>query len=163
VSRTHFFANEKVVFCPSIASLAAPTRPELTAGVVLVSPGVYQDDGLVNMAGFETAPAFIDVPDAATDTTPRIPGRKGSVDASLTFYESATGTSPNRTALAEGTSGYLVRMPYGDVATRRAEVWPITTGAVNTSMLDNGNDAGTFTVNVAVTAPPEKNAVVPAA
>lgn len=162
MSRTHLFANEKVVFAPAVASLAAPTRAEINAGVVLVNPGVYQDDGLVTMAGFETAPAFIDVPDAATDTTPRIPGRKGSVDASLTFYETNTGISPNRAALAEGTSGYLIRMPYGDVATRRAEVWPITTGAVNTSQLDNGNDAGTFTVNVAVTAPPVKNAVIPA-
>jgi hypothetical protein len=162
VTRTHLFANEKVVFAPAVASLAAPTRAEITAGVVLVNPGVYQDDGLVSMTGFETAPAFIDVPDAATDTTPRIPGRKGSVDASLTFYETNTGTSPNRTALAEATSGYVIRMPYGDVATRRCEVWPVTTGAVNTSQLDNGNDAGTFTVNVAVTAPPNKNAVIPA-
>lgn len=162
MTRIHLFANEKVVFAPAVASLAAPTRSEIDNGVVLVNPGVYQDDGLVTMTGFETAPAFIDVPDAATDTTPRIPGRKGSVDASLTFYETNTGTSPNRTALAEGTSGFLIRMPYGDVATRRAEVWPITTGAVNTSQLDNGNDAGTFTVNVAVTAPPEKNAVIPA-
>lgn len=162
MGRMHLFGVEKDVFCPSIASLAAPTRAEINAGVVLVSPGVYQHEGLSEMDGFEAASTFIDVPDASTDFDGKIPGRKQAGEPMLTFYESDSG-SPVRTALAEGTSGYVIRMPYGDVATKRCEVYPVTVASANTSQLTSGNDAATFAIAMAITAKPNKEAVIPAA
>jgi hypothetical protein len=157
----HLFGVEKVVFCPSIASTSSPSRPEITAGVVLVNPGVYQHEGLQEMDGFEAASTFIEVPDASTDFDGKIPGRKQAGEPMLRFYESDSG-SPVRTALAEGTSGYVIRMPYGDVATKRCEVYPVTIASTNTSQLTSGNDAATFAAAMAITAKPEKNAVIPA-
>lgn len=161
MGRMHLFGVEKVVFAPSVASLAAPSRAEINAGVVLVTPGVYAHEGLQEMGGFEAASTFIDVPDASTDFDGKIPGRKQAGDPTLTFYESDSG-SPIRTALAEGTQGYVIRMPYGDVATKRCEVYPVTVASTNTSQLTSGNDAATFEVAMAITANPNKQAVIPA-
>lgn len=161
MSRMHLFAREKVVYCPAINSLAAPTRAEFNAGIVLVTPGLREDEGLQGMDGFESASSFIEVPDAATDFDGKIPGRKQAGEPALTFYESDT-SWPKRTALAEDTAGFIVRMPYGDVAGRRCEVYPVTVASKNTSQLTSGNDAGTFKVMFAITAKPEKDAVIPA-
>jgi hypothetical protein len=161
MGRMHLFGVEKVVFAPSVASLAAPTRLEITAGVVLVDPGVYAHEGLQEMSGFEAASTFIDVPDASTDFDGKIPGRKQAGEPTLNFYESDSG-SPVRTALAQDTEGYVIRMPYGDVAGKRCEVYPVTVASVNTSQLTSGNDAATFAAAMAVTAKPDKEAVIPA-
>lgn len=161
MGRQHSFAKEKVVFALAVASLTAPTRPEITAAVALVTPGLREDEGLRSMDGFEAATQFIDTPDGANEFIGKIPGRQTSGEPMLTFYESDTAW-PKRTALAEGTSGFLIRMPYGDVAGRRCEVWPVTVASVNTSPITDGNDATTFSASFATTQKPERNAVIPA-
>ncbi len=161
MARFFIRGKTKVVACPTVANLAAPTRAEINAGTVLNLPGTYVHAGLVEMSGFEAASEFIDVPDAATDFTGKIAGRKTAGEPMMRFYEDDA-SSTIRTALAEGTSGYVIRMPYGDVPTKRCEVYPVTIASVNTSQLTSGNDPATFEVKVAVTANPSKNAVIPA-
>ena len=68
-----------------------------------------------------------------------------------------------RPALAEGTAGYMIRMPEGDVPTDRCEVWPVRVSALNDSAITSANEAKTFMVTFAVTSEPNKNAVIPAA
>lgn len=151
----------KVLFCPAITSLAAPTRAELTAGLALNTPGTAVAAGLVEMTNFESRSTFIDVPDAATDFTSKIPGRKEAGNPSMAFYDDDA-SATIRTALAEDTDGFIVVMHYGDVATKRAEVYPVTIGALNDTNPNSSSDAAKFVVDVAITAPPNKNAVIPA-
>lgn len=160
MGRTHQFAKEKVVFAPATAG-TSPTRPEISAGIILVNPGVSEDEGLQTMDGFEQASTFIPVPDAATDFDSKIPGRKEAGEPMLTFYESDT-THSKRTALAQDTVGFIYRFIHGDVPGTRMEVYPVTVASTNTSQLTSGNDATTFAVKFAITAKPRQNATVPA-
>jgi hypothetical protein len=161
MARFHRFGVEKVVFAPAVNSLTAPTRPEISAGVVLVNPGVRTSEGLNEMSGFERRTTFIDTPDAATDFDSKITGRTQAGDPMLRFYEDNS-SATIRTALAEGTAGFLIRMVQGDSTGKPAEVYPVTSGAVVRSPLTSGNDAATYEVSFAVTAAPEVNATVPA-
>jgi hypothetical protein len=161
MGRTHQFAKEKVVFAPATASLTAPTRAEINAGIVLVTPGLREDEGVRDMAGFEQSSSFIDVPDAATRFNGKIPGRTEAGDPSLTLYESDA-THTKRTSLGRDTVGFVYRFIHGDVPGTRMEVYPVTVASTNTSQLTSGNDATTFETKFAITAEPEQNAVVPA-
>lgn len=154
-------AKSKVTFCPGVSNLAAPTSAELTAGTVLCTPGTYVNAGLKELGGFETTQEFVVSKDLATKVDSKIPGRQSLPDASLTFFDDDA-SSTIRTALAEGTVGFLVLMPYGQVTGKRCEVWPVTIGALNNSQLvAGGADPATFMVAAAVTSAPNKLAVVP--
>lgn len=161
MTRMHLFEKEKVILCPAVASLAAPTRAEINAGIVLCNPGVYQDEGVIEAPNFTQATEFIETPDAAIGFVPKIPGRKNSGDPSIKMYESNT-AHPMRNALAEGTQAVYLRMPYGDVPSKRCESFPIQVGSIQTSDLNSGADAATFTAMVAITGLPNQNGVIPA-
>lgn len=161
MARYRIGATEKVVFAPAIASLAAPTQAELNAGTVLTVAGTAVAAGLVEMANFESASQFIDVPDTASSFTAKIAGRKTAGDPTMTFYDDDA-SATIRTALAEGTSGYIVRMPYGQTTGKRADVFPVTVGSLNDAQLTSANEAAKFMVAVAITSTPNKVALVTA-
>jgi hypothetical protein len=143
----------KIVFVPTIADTDAPTRIELTAGTKL-SPQIGDIGGLQ----FTNSP--IATPDLESTFTTTIPGEDTSDNPSLTFYDDDA-AAVIRTALAKGTKGHLVLLPYGDVAAKRAEVWPVESTGVNDEW-STGNDPARFTVQFGVTGVPEQDAVVPA-
>jgi len=161
MARYHSSNKAKVVFAPAVSSLAAPTRVEIAAGTVLTVAGSTAAAGLIEDSGFETTPSDITVPDVGTDFDGTIPGRQAASSASLKFYDDDA-TSTIRTALAEGTAGYIIRMPYGDVEAKRCEVWPVRVSALNDSAITSANEAKTFMVTLATTSEPSKVAVVPA-
>ena len=144
----------EVHFVPVVAVKAAPTRVEITAGEPL-TPGVAEINGF----NFSNSP--ITTPDLSTTFTTQIPGEDTSDTSTLTFYDDDTSTAI-RTAVVKGTVGYLVFMPYGDTATKRAEVWPVISTGAN-DQWTTGNEAAKFQVSFAVTAEPTQGAVVPAA
>lgn len=143
----------KIRFCPAVADLAAPTRVELTAGVDL-SPQVS------SITGFQLTNAPIAVPNLAAIFTPQITGEDTVSDSSLTFNDDDT-LETIRTALAKGTSGVVVLMPYGDVESKRAEAWPAISTGVNDEWTTD-NTAAKFMVGFAITETPEQNAAIPA-
>lgn len=153
-------AKSKVTFCPGVANLAAPTSGELAAGTVLCTPGTYITAGLKEMSGFETTQEFKVMQDVATRVDSKLAGRQSLPDASMTFFDDDA-SSTIRTALAEGSVGFLVIMPYGQVTGKRCQVWPCTIGALNDSQIIAGGDPATFMVAVAVTSQPNKLAVLP--
>jgi hypothetical protein len=161
MARSKLSNQEKVIFVPSIANQAAPTQAELNAGVALCTPGTAIAEGLVALTNFESRTTFIGVGDAAQDFDAQIPGRKSAGEPMLEFYDGGT-TTTNRTALAEGSSGYIVRCFYGQTTGKRCAVFPVTIGAQNDSMLNNQNESFRFFVAVAITAAPTKNAVIAA-
>lgn len=142
----------KLIACPVIATPAAPSRSELTAGTVLT--------GITAISGLSITNSPVDTPDLDSSFTSNIPGEDKAGSTSLTFKDKRNSESTSiRTALAKATSLYLVYMPYGDVPTQRCEVWTVTSTGVN-DVVDMSKFAE-FQVGFGVTAPPVQNAVIP--
>lgn len=150
----------KIVAAPAVASKAAPTRAEINAGTVLAVPGGTTVAAIAEMDGFTSSNEQIETPDANSEFTSTIPGPTTVESPQLTFYDDDA-SSTIRTALAEGTETNLIIMPYGDVATKRCEVWPVRVAALNDE-LTFGNEAARYIVQFAPREKPAKNAVVPA-
>lgn len=143
----------KLVFCPTITAPATgPSRAEITSGTVL--------KGISAISGFSISNSPVAVPDLDSRFTASVPGEDTTDASSLTFYDDNATPSPARTALAKDVVGYIVYMPYGDVPTKRCEVWQVQSTGVN-DQIDLGA-AATFTVGLTPLAPPVQNAVVPA-
>lgn len=144
--------KSKLRYLPAVANAAAPTTPEITAGTDLT---ISVAD--VNGFGYNNSP--IATPDLNSTFTSSIPGEDTTDDSTITFYDDDTSTTL-RTLLAKGVSGYIARMPYGQVTAKRVEVWPITSTGVN-DVWTVGNDAAQFVVGFAVTATPTLTGVLP--
>jgi hypothetical protein len=139
-------------FLPAVANPAAPTAPEISAGTVLTA-------AVSAISGFQLSNAPIAVPDLATVFTPQINGEDTVADSTLTLNDDDTSTAI-RTALAKGTSGFILLQPYGAGAGKRAEVWPVkVTGYNDEWSVDNTNAKSV--VGFAITAVPTQNAVNP--
>lgn len=139
-------------FLPAVANPAAPTSGEISAGTNL-TPSIG------GISGFQLSNAPILVPDLATVFTPQINGEDTVADSSLTLNDDDT-SSTIRTALAKGTSGFILLQPYGATAAKRCEVWPVkVTGFNDEWSVDNTNAKSM--VGFAITAVPTQNAVNP--
>lgn len=149
------------VFVTTIASPAAPTQAEITAGTPLTK-------AVTAISNFTTSVTRISQPVLAYAVTPEINGSQTFGSAQLTLLED-NGTSDTDsavliaayTALADGASGYIVLAPGGTAATKKVEVWPVQVGA-NNRQWSTGDDMAQYTVDFAVTNPPTKNAVMAA-
>ena len=142
----------KIRFCPAVAG-TSPTRPELTAGTDLSA-------GVAAIGGFSLSNAPIATPDLATSFDSQIDGPDTTDSSTLTFYDDDT-TATIRTALAKGTAGFVILMPYGDVPTKRCEVWPVKSTGVNDQWSLDAS-AAQFQVGFAVTTKPNQAGVIPA-
>lgn len=148
----------KVVFAPSVSNLAAPSSGEISAGTVLTTPGTT---GLMKvMKGWTTEPSNADVPDVGTTFIPTIPGMKSSSEASIEFYDDDASTTI-RTALAEGTAGYMIIMRYGQTTGKRAEVFPCKVTTLNDIDIEAAANPAMFVATFAITSAPNKSAVCP--
>src|SRR5687768_17359539 len=99
----------KIRWAPAVAG-TSPTRPEITAGTDL-SPDLNE------INGFQLSNSPIPVQNLAEKFTPQIDGEDTVADSSLVFNDDDT-TTTIRTAIAKGTAGFLIFMPYGDVPTK---------------------------------------------
>jgi len=143
--------KSKIKWAPSVAG-SSPTRPEITAGVDL-SPNV------ADIAGFQLQNNPIETPDLSTGFNSQIDGPDTVEDSSLTFYDDDTSTTV-RTTLAKGVSGYVLLMPYGDVAAKRCEVWQVkSTGFNDQWTLDAA--AAQAQAGFAVLSTPNQNGTIP--
>lgn len=143
----------EAVFAPAVASLAAPTTAEITAGTDLSA-------SIADLAGFMLENAPIATPDLSSTFDSQIDGPDTTSDSSLTFYDDDTATTI-RDALAKGTDGFLILMPYGNTVGKRAEVWPVRSTGVNDEW-DMGATAARFKVGFAVTSVPEQDGAITA-
>lgn len=144
----------KISFVPTIAVLTAPTIAEITAGTVL-------DTQMSEMSGFKFQNSVIKTPDLSTTFVSQIPGEDEADDSSITFYDDSTAPYAIRTALAKGSAGFIVLMPYGKTATKRAEVWPATSTGFNDEWTV-ANEAAKAMAQFSITATPVQNAVIAA-
>jgi hypothetical protein len=148
--------KSRIWFLPAVAAYASgsgPTRGEITSGTELTN-------SVQAIAGFSLTNAPIAVPDLGAVFTKSIPGEDTTAASTLTIYDDDA-SQPIRAVCTKGTSGYILLEPYGDVATKRSEVWPVTiTGANDT--WDVGNTAGHFVLSFAITGVPLQTAIIPA-
>jgi len=159
----HYFrrGKSKALFVPTIASQAAPTTAELTAGTDL-------SKAVTAIENFDTSTAKISQAVLAYVQNLQENGEQTFGDASMTLLEddgAAGGDSAfyaaAYTALAENATGYIVLAPGAITAGKKVEVWPVTIGANNRQWtLDN--EMAKYQVAFAVTTPPTKNAIVAA-
>lgn len=154
-----YFARglSKVYWVTTISSLSAPTVAEITAGVNL-TPGT--EESIAEITGFDFQQNPIGVPDFSGTFDAQIGGPDTTGNSSLTFYDTTT-TRTVRTALAKGTSGFLVFMDLGFTATKKAEVWPAQSLGTN-QMRTLGAEAAKFQVPFAITATPTQSATITA-
>jgi hypothetical protein len=148
----------KAYFVPSIASLAAMTVAEVTAGTRL-------DEAINDLAGFtfNNNPITTPVLSRALDT--KIPGPDQLDDSTFTFLE-AKASNPLQTTLAKGTSGYIVFFPGGTAgaspaAADKYHAWPVTTTGW-APVITMGADPATWRAGVTITDTPSLAGVVAA-
>lgn len=106
-----------LVFVPVVAAFpAAPTRLEINAGTDLTTE-------VSSWEGFEMDPQTIETPSLARFTG-SIPGRINITSGVLNMYADRGGDDV-RDVLPDGTTGFVVFMDQGDVATKSMDVWPV--------------------------------------
>jgi hypothetical protein len=152
VARYFRRGKSKVRWAPAVAG-SSPTRGEITAGVDLSA-------SLADIAGFQLNNNPITTPDLATSFDSQIDGPDSTEDSSLTFYDDDTSTTI-RTTLAKGVSGYVLLFPYGDVPTKRCEVWNSKSTGVNDQWSLDAT-AAQFRVGFAILVVPNQAGVIPA-
>lgn len=142
----------KVTFAPAVANILSPTRAEINAGSELSGE-------IADSSGWGAEQNFIDLPDLGTVFTAQLGGRVTAPSSSLTFYASSNSIDV-RALLPRGTTGFIIWFDEGDVATRKADCFAVTVGAVSK---ERGiEDPAKITVNFAVTRTPTENFTVPA-
>jgi len=143
----------RVLFLSSVGgNEAAPTRVAINAGTNLTP-------ALQSMAGFAIDPQMHEAAPVGGAFVEQVPGvNKVSTACTLTLYDNRTSTAI-RTAVAVGLVGFVLLMPYGDVAGRRCETWPVKIAA-QADTWEVG--AALYRVLFAVRRAPTLNAVIPA-
>lgn len=152
-----------ILFRATIADTTSPYSVTLTevddgsAGLTDITPAIAE------LGGMQYSNDPIETPDLSTTFNTQIPGQDTADPPAFTLYDEdvAPGANLVRTALAKGATGYLILLPYGRVAGRRIEIWPVTSTGVNDEW-SAGNDAARYACTFAVTAVPTQNAVYPA-
>ncbi len=144
-----------VLFVPTIANPASPTRAELTAGTDLTGE-------ISDASGWTVDGAEVDTPDLKSEFVSKIPGRTSSPDSSLTFYASEDGEDV-RGVLAYKQAGFIVLMSGGDVPTQPMDVFPVRVKSALVPTLSTGDDAAVIPVGFSITREPSLNVPIPAA
>lgn len=140
------------VFTPTIATLASPTRAEINAGTDL-SPEMSENGGWVINS------EAIDTPDYAAAFTPQIPGNITTDGTTINMYADIA-SADVRTLLPRGTTGYILKMPGGDVAGRKMDVFPVKVGSQGKP--DAVGTPSTINLIFYVTRAPVENVTIPA-
>lgn len=154
---------ERWTFVPTIASQAAPTVAEITAGTEITTP-------IVTVSGFKYGGSNVKVPDLSDRFDKSVSGRFTIEDSSIQFYKGDTTGDTEKVVealLPDGTTGYILRFPPvagakpAVAAAVKCAVWPIQVMS-NTEDPPSPNEAVKFTVEFAHPKSPTKVATVAA-
>lgn len=144
--------KSKIYIVPSVAG-DSPTSAELAAGTDI-------SGDVAGISGFGLTNTPIVTPDLGTAFNSQIEGEDAAEDCSLTFYDD-DGVGVLRDLLAKGTECVVILMPYGKIATKRCEKWPVkSTGFNDTWSMDAA--AAQAVCTFAVREAPVQDGVVPA-
>lgn len=153
MARRQFTGEGRVWFVTTIASVAAPTAVEVTAGVDLTP--FLRRDGLTTPQGGNT----IDIADASSRFNKTAPGTYGGEPIALGLYrDSVVADDDAYVALPRDTVGYIVVRRFGGstVAATAAQKVEVYTGTVISREMEptGDNEAQRFNVMFSVEAVP---------
>jgi len=142
----------KFNWLPACANYLSPTRAEINAGTDLspeiASPGNW---GIIS--------GVIDAPDLATLFTAQVAGKVTVDGPTLDMYADGTSTDV-RTLLPRGTTGFILKLPEGDVAGRKMDVFPVK--VVAQAKPTNLTNPSVIQLQFAPSKIPAENVTVPA-
>lgn len=113
----------KLRFVTTALTLAAPTQSQITAGTDLI--GTQQAEELNDIGGWEVQTNSSPTEGYAGLEVGNVAGTQTYPDSWLQWYKDDTITTIF-TAVAKGSTGYLVFMRDGQAATKEAEIFPVT-------------------------------------
>lgn len=142
----------KVLWLPTIANKAAPTRAEINAGTALEG-----ETGA--MSGWQTTSSTVPTPALGARFTPVVGGEITAADSSLTFWASKDGDDV-RTLLIREARGFIVWMDEGDVPTQTMDVYPVT--VMSQAKVRELDQAAQIMCQFAITGEPAENVTIPA-
>lgn len=137
----------QIWFTPTLSSQTSPSIAAIQAGTDLTAR-------VAEINGFVFSASAVDTPTLDTVFNLKIAGTLDVDDSSLVVYDIDDATDDVKTALSTiNTNGFLVFAPYGMVATKKCEVWPIRVGSYSTSKTVE-NEAAKSTISLFTTAQP---------
>lgn len=137
----------QVWFVPTIASQTSPSIAAIQAGTDLTARMAAID-------GFTFSASKVETPTLDTVFDLSIAGTLSAADSTLTVYDINDAVDAVKTALSTvNTNGFLFFVPYGMVAAKKCEVWPINVGSYSTTKTV-ANEAAKSMASVFVTAAP---------
>ena len=142
----------KIYFLPSISDTTSVTRAEMNAGTDLSRE-------VADIDGWSVTSNEIEVPDFSTRFTAKIGGRIEASDSSLTFYSSSN-SSDVRSLLPRDTTGFILWLDGGDVASQKMDVYPVKVRALS-KMRSAGSEAARIQVQFSITREPSENVTIP--
>jgi hypothetical protein len=156
MSRTVYEGKNKVIYCPAVADIQAPTEAEIGAGTDL-SPFVTKDGiSVPNAQNMVDSATIEDTFDAQQV------GSWGGGPVTLTMFRDDTDETDSYDLIEYGLEGYLVISRFGaPVASSKVEVWPVEFHEP-TLMQSAANEMQKFSAAAAVTGSPAMRAVVAA-
>lgn len=145
--------KSKIYVCPLVAG-DSPTTAEITAGTDI-------SGSIAAIAGFGLTNSPIATPDLGTAFNSQIEGEDAVADSSFTLYDDDSEAGETlRTLLAKGTEVVIVLMPYGHIAAKRCEKWPVkSTGFNDTWSMDAA--AAQAVVGFAISKTPVQDGIIP--
>jgi hypothetical protein len=144
--------KSRAIWCPTVSNPAAPTAAEIAAGTDITIP-------ITSIAGWTTDIARFNEPSMGRTQNPQGSGEETFGDATMNLHEGngVAGTDETqlaaaRAALVEGSTGYMVLVPYAAAgaipATTKCEVWTSEVGSNNRDW-DLGNVFAKYVVSFA--------------
>lgn len=144
----------KVLFVPTIADPATPTRTELDAGTDVTSE-------IAEFEGWSTTSEAIETPDMVSRFVSSIPGQITAEESSISFYASKTGEDA-RQLLPRDTTGFIIWMDSGDVPTTGTmDVYPVTVASA--PKVRSMDSATLIRVDFQITSEPSEDVTIPTA
>jgi len=137
---------------PACANTASPTRSEINAGTDLTPE-------IAATGNWGIVSASIDAPDLATTFTAQIGGKVTIDGPTIDMYADST-SADVRTLLPRGTNGFILKLPEGDVAGRKADMFAVRVLAQ--AKPTNFTNPSVVQLQFAVTKAPNENITVPA-
>lgn len=142
----------KVVWVPTLANAASPTRSEINAGTDLSGE-------VAAASGWQVTGNTEDTPALGSVFIGKVPSTTTADESTLTMYADSTSTDV-RTLLSRGSSGYVIWMDEGDVEDHLMDVFPVRVTSATPQR--DVSSVAQIQVSFAVMREPAQNVAIPA-
>ncbi len=139
-----------------------PTRSEITACVTIAAPGLTGTEGIESTDGFYQDPQFIATADINSKRSAMVEGRESDETVTINVYDDDAVTVI-RTALAKGTTTFVYVMRYGDVPTKKMDIFRVKSLNIKPMNPTSAATVATATIQLSMESDPYRDITIPAA